>query len=610
MIRARTGVHCCAVLLEHRQYLGLVEDVIRLGILDVLLRPAVELVAGQPVADRHREAQLLSVEHVLRNDALHRLTQRVLRRPLGDLHVDREGLRDVENDLVQERDAQLQGVGHRDLVRLDQDVPAQPGEQIQVLHASHRIHVLRLCVDRGGHLTVIPLRAHLAQHAFQLLVVEGAGVAVVALLHGHCAALQQRLTAHALRQRVAQFRQHLINRARNLLERGEAQRLLINRVATEELIRALAGEHDLHVLAGLGCHEVQRNQRWVGDRVVQVPHDLGHRVGELFWADHLDDVLRADRRSGLRSDVHLGVTLALKTGGEGQQVRVVALGQRCDGRGVDAAGEEGTHRDVRAHVLGHGILQGLGDALEEGILAARRDLSHRELRLEVTLLLDGAAALCALRWGSDERAGAGFQTEDVLVQALRLRHVLQIRVVSNSPGIQIEVQADGVRKGKDALLLGGEYRRLVCRGQVHRLDAERIASEEQAALHRIPDRDAEHATQVVDHIGTPVVEANDDRLAVATGIKGVAQPLELLAELDVVVDLAVEGHGVAVRLIRRAPLQRLVGVLQVDDGQAVEAEDHIVVVPGAAVVRATVTHARQRFSDRVGERVGSAVGGQ
>src|SRR5699024_10124039 len=133
-----------------------------------------------------------------------------------------------------------------------------------------------------------------------------------------------------------------------------------------------------------------------------------------------------------------------------------------------------------------------------------RHLGHRELRLEVTLLLDGAAALCALRWGSDERARAGLEAEDVLVQALRLRHVLQIRVVSNSPWIQIEVQADGVRKGKDALLLGGEDRRLVRRREVHRLDAERIASEEQATLHRIADRDAEHATQVVDHIGTPM----------------------------------------------------------------------------------------------------------
>src|SRR5699024_12379287 len=112
---------------------------------------------------------------------------------------------------------------------------------------------------------------------------------------------------------------------------------------------------------------------------------------------------------------------------------------------------------------------------------------------------------------------------------------------------QIEVQADGVRKGKDALLLGGEYRRPVCRGQVHRLDAERIASEEQAALHRIPDRDAEHATQVVDHIGTPVVEANDDRLAVATGIKGAAQPLELLAEPGVGGERAGGAHGVAGR---------------------------------------------------------------
>ena len=51
---------------------------------DDAARPVVHLVA-QPVPDRHREAELAPVQHVRGDDALERLAQRELRRPLGDL---------------------------------------------------------------------------------------------------------------------------------------------------------------------------------------------------------------------------------------------------------------------------------------------------------------------------------------------------------------------------------------------------------------------------------------------------------------------------------------------------------------------------------------------
>ena len=110
------------------------------------------------------------------------------------------------------------------------------------------------------------------------------------------------------------------------------------------------------MLAGLLCDEVQRNQRRVGHRIVQVPDDLRDRLGVLLRADHLHDVLGADGGGGLRGHVDLGVALAFEAGGEGQQIRVVALSQRCDGGGVDAAGEEGADSDIRTHVFGYRVL--------------------------------------------------------------------------------------------------------------------------------------------------------------------------------------------------------------------------------------------------------------
>ena len=92
-----------------------------------------------------------------------------------------------------------------------------------------------------------------------------------------------------------------------------------------------------------------------------------------------------------------------------------------------------------------------------------------------------------------------------------------------------------------------------------------------------------------------------NRLPVAFGVEGVAGSGEFLAQLDVVVNLTVERQCVALRVIRGAPAKRLVGVLDVDDGQAVEAEDGVFVVPGACGVRAAVVHARQGVPDRINE---------
>lgn len=74
--------------------------------------------------------------------------------------------------------------------------------------------------------------------------------------------------------------------------------------------------------------------------------------------------------------------------------------------------------------------------------------------------------------------------------------------------------------------------------------------------------------------------------------------LQLRTELDVVVDLPVEQDRIALRRVGRTPTQRLVGVVEINDGQPVEPEDHISVVPGPGLVGSAMTLAAQR-SDHV-----------
>ena len=136
----------------------------------------------------------------------------------------------------------------------------------------------------------------------------------------------------------------------------QRHRLPVDGVAAEQLVGPLAGQHHLDVLARLAGDEVQRHQRRVGHRVVEVPHDQRQGVHHLLGADHLGDVLDPDRGGRLGGHVDLGEALALEAGGEGEQLRVVLAGQRCDRGGVDAAGQERADREVRAQVLGHRVL--------------------------------------------------------------------------------------------------------------------------------------------------------------------------------------------------------------------------------------------------------------
>ena len=56
--------HLVVVLLHHLHERLLIEDIVGLGIVDGIQRPAEELIAGQPMPHWHRKAQFAAVEHV------------------------------------------------------------------------------------------------------------------------------------------------------------------------------------------------------------------------------------------------------------------------------------------------------------------------------------------------------------------------------------------------------------------------------------------------------------------------------------------------------------------------------------------------------------------
>ena len=432
-------------------------------------------------------------------------------------------------------------------------------------------------------------------------VVEATSISVVALLERQGTAVEQTLAASAVRDAFGQLAGSPTQSLGEVLERLERQRLTVDRVAAEQLVGTLAGQHDLDVLARFLRDEPQRNQCRIGYRVVEVPDDLGNGSGELGGGDHLDDVLRADRCGRFCRDVDLGIALTFETGREGDQVGVVAHRQRRDRRGVDTTGQERTDGDVGAHVLGDRILECLGDFLVARLLGARCKRLGRELRREIPR---ERGLLARTHPGEAAR----LQASDLLVQCFRLRYVLQNGVVLDGTRIQLGTDADQIGEFEQALLLAAERGATGAGRDEQRLDPERIARDEQLACVGVPDREREHSAQAPDRVLTPVVECSDDGLGVALGEElGVVVLDQFGADLQVVVDLAVERERITLRVLRWAPTQRLVGMSDVDDRQAVEPEDEVIVVPRPVFVRPAVTKAMHRLVDpRDGVLAGSA----
>ena len=298
-------------------------------------------------------------------------------------------------------------------------------------------------------------------------------------------------------------------------------------------------------------------------------------------------------------DVDLRETLPLEAGCEGDQARVVPHRQRGDRRRVDAARQECADGDVGAHVLGHRILEHRGDLVVTALLVARGERFRGEPGSEVPGHLR-----CAT--GPHPGIAARLQPSHAAVERLGFGHVLQHRVVLDRAFVDTEVDAQLAGEVEKALLLAAH--RGACRsgGHEERLDAERVARAEQFAFDGVPEREGEHAAQPGQRVGAPVVVGGDDRLAVAVGVElSAVGGRQLLAQLQIVVDLAVEDQHVTVRRLGGAPPQRLMAVRDVDDRQPVEAEHHLVVVPGARLVGTAVPHqmggARHRLDQTCGD---------
>ena len=156
----------------------------------------------------------------------------------------------------------------------------------------------------------------------------------------------------------------------------------------------------------------------------------------------------------------------------------------------------------------------------------------------------------------------------------------------DEPECQVLVQrerrerAEGGVARQERLDLRGEGEAAIPLGVEQRLLTEVIAGDEQALAAAVPDREHEHAPEPLEHPLAFVLEQVHEDLGVGAGAELVPAPPELLPQLLVVVDLAVEDHLQVAVFVR----DRLVPAGEVDDAEPTHAEPEATFDEGAPVV--------------------------
>ena len=229
-------------------------------------------------------------------------------------------------------------MSHRHPVRLDENVSAKPRLHVDVLHTRGVVEPFAFGVDRTRDVGIGNRRVITSQDLLLLGFGVDVRVAHETGLQVGGAALQEALALDALRDRLGNGTQTRPHGLRQRLDRLQRQRFPVDRVAGEELVGALPAQDHRDVLGGFLRHEVQRHQGRVGDRIVQVPHDLGQGRHHLGGTDLRADGLDAQMLGRLQRDVELVVVPGhVESHGETQDVGVELARESDYAGGVDTA---------------------------------------------------------------------------------------------------------------------------------------------------------------------------------------------------------------------------------------------------------------------------------
>ena len=259
-------------------------------------------------------------------------------------------------------------------------------------------------------------------------------------------------------------------------------------------------------------------------------------------------------------------------------------GDRCR---VDAPGEKHAYRHVGDQVRAHGIayrlphpfLQFLRCCLASFLLPVGADVIPAYRRLRHTGAHPQPVPSRQREHIAEQRPWLGYAAPEIEAHQSR-----RLPFRRNQP------------RGQQRLDLRGEDKPVLRPRVIERLDAIRIACQEQFPGLCVPDGKSEHAAQPRQHALALSGEQRQQDFRIGRGAEGNAINLQRPAQLAEVVNLAVEDDGVA-------PVgghHRLVGAgVEVENGQAAMAQNDAFARPHPFRVRAAVVHAGGHTPDGI-----------
>ena len=191
---------------------------------------------------------------------------------------------------------------------------------------------------------------------------------------------------------------------------------------------------------------------------------------------------------------------------------VACARHRADDRArIDAAREERAERHVRDETHAHRLVQQRAQALRGSRPRSRRASAEGFGELEVPIALDVDAAVL------ERQVAARREFLNAAQDAERVGHVAEREVRVERFGVQPRAATPGVASrdfsSEPKTSVPSRRERVV-----ERLLADAVARDEQLALARVPDREAEHAAQAFDARRAELLVGVDDRLRVGVGV--------------------------------------------------------------------------------------------
>ena len=440
--------------------------------------------------------------------------QQVLHAAAGELHIGRDGGKEFDERMIEQRHPALKPMRHAHPV-LDLQQRRQEALEIEMRHLveiGFLMDVSLVVEDRPEaveHLRLVELRPiDLLDHVGravdkpEIALVERAEQPLPPELgHQRLVFAQQaeigndRLDRH---DKIAVLVGAVERRLDALLEIGEQ----ITRIAAKRLVTALAAKHDFQMFGSQARdHELRKGAR-PRHRKIEVIDDIGDVVAEMPRGN----VDRVQIRTGLVYGCLCESALVI-AGVVGEPavkaIRDAALGLAGEDRDqarIDAARNIRADRHIAAQMHRDRVVEQLNEAALEIAL----------VMLEIDVVAD---VPISPNLDLPLLDGKGMARQQLLHPAKQRRfakRVLERQVFGERRRVGFDLR----QKRHQRLRLRGKHKQIADRRIVERLDAEPVARAEQRLAAVVPDCEGEHPAQAIEAVGAVTLVSGENAFGV------------------------------------------------------------------------------------------------